>query len=103
MAASDGDNDTITYSLSNGTDDHFSINARSGQVDLVKSLDRESVREVRLEVWATDNGMFHRMTFVTYLVTYFYFAYIILLVSLRFAYMCRRLLNNYRDITQLNK
>ncbi|KAI0232123.1 Protocadherin Fat 4 [Lamellibrachia satsuma] len=55
VSASDGDDDVITYSIATG-DEHFAINASTGQIDLVKSLDRESVQEVRLEVWATDNG-----------------------------------------------
>ena len=57
MSASDGDDDVITYWFANA-DEHFAINASTGQIDLVKSLDRESVQEVRLEVWATDNGNF---------------------------------------------
>ena len=57
MSASDGDDDVITYWFASA-DEHFAINASTGQIDLVKSLDRESVQEVRLEVWATDNGNF---------------------------------------------
>ena len=57
MSASDGDDDEITYSIASA-DDHFAINASTGQIDLVKSLDRENVEEIRLVVWATDNGRF---------------------------------------------
>ena len=57
MSASDGDDGVITYWFANA-DEHFAINASTGQIDLVKSLDRESVQDVRLEVWATDNGNF---------------------------------------------
>ena len=57
MSASDGDDDEITYSIASAGD-HFAINASTGQIDLVKTLDRESVEEMRLVVWASDNGMF---------------------------------------------
>ena len=57
VSASDGDDDEITYSIASA-DDHFAINASTGQIDLVKSLDHESVEEMRLVVWATDNGRF---------------------------------------------
>ena len=55
MSASDGDGDEITYSLA-GADEHFVIDANTGQIDLIKSFDRETIEEARLEVWATDNG-----------------------------------------------
>ena len=55
MSASDGDGDEITYSLA-GADEHFVIDANTGQIDLIKSFDRETLEEARLEVWATDNG-----------------------------------------------
>ena len=55
MSASDGDDDVITYSIASA-DEHFVINASTGQIDLVTSLNRETVKEARLEVWATDNG-----------------------------------------------
>ena len=55
MSASDGDGDEITYSLA-GDDDHFIIDTNTGQIDLIKTLDRETLQEARLEVWATDNG-----------------------------------------------
>lgn len=55
MSASDDDGDEITYSLA-GDDDHFIIDANTGQIDLIKILDRETLQEARLEVWATDNG-----------------------------------------------
>jgi len=61
MSASDGDGDLITYSFSS-VYGHFAIDASTGQIDLVKSLDREIVQEVRLEVWATDNGNLHPLT-----------------------------------------
>ena len=57
VSASDGDDDVITYSIASA-DEHFAINASTGQIDLVQSLDRETAQEVRLEVWATDNGEF---------------------------------------------
>ena len=55
MSASDGDGDEITYSLA-GDDENFVIDANTGQIDLIKTLDRETLHEARLEVWATDNG-----------------------------------------------
>ena len=55
VSASDNDGDEITYSIAS-IDDRFAIDAGTGQIDLVKSLDRESEQEVRLEVWATDHG-----------------------------------------------
>ena len=61
MSASDKDGDEITYSIAT-TDDRFAIDASTGQIDLVKSLDRESEQEVRLEVWATDDGNLHPVT-----------------------------------------
>ena len=57
MSASDGDDDVITYSIATD-DEHFAINASTGQIGLVTSINRESVKEIRLEVWATDNGKF---------------------------------------------
>ena len=57
MSAFDGDGDVITYSFAI-VDANFAIDANTGQIDLVKSLDREIVQEVRLEVWATDDGTF---------------------------------------------
>ena len=61
MSASDGDGDVITYSFPSAYG-HFAIDANTGQIDLVKSLDREIVQEVRLEVWATDDGNLHPLT-----------------------------------------
>ena len=56
MSASGGVGDQITYSIAGNQNGRFAINAITGQIELVKSLDRETVPEVRLKVWATDNG-----------------------------------------------
>ena len=58
VSASGGDDDQITYSIAGNQNGRFAINAITGQIDLVKKLDRETVPEVRLKVWATDNGNF---------------------------------------------
>ena len=56
VSAFDCDQDRMKYTFSSSVDDHFAIDANTGQISLVKSLDRESVHEVQLQVWATDNG-----------------------------------------------
>ena len=71
LAATDADigvNADVTYSLLGATD-VFSINATTGMIFLLQTLNREAVMNYTLNVTATDSGQLSTFQLVTIFVT----------------------------------